>query len=158
MKESVYVESSVISYHAAKDSTHPLAAVRQQKTRQWWRIATGEFDLYTSELVRKEISRGDSVEAQKRITLLRDLTELVISSEANQLAKELVRAHAIPAQAMDDAEHIAIAAANGLRFLVSWNFRHIVNARKREDIELVILDRGLRPPVLCTPEQLMTED
>jgi hypothetical protein len=145
----------VISYQAARDSQHPLAAGRQQITRQWWRVAKRDFDLYSSELVRQEVSRGDTAEAQKRLKLLKDLTELVISSDANQLAKDLVKARALPTQAMDDADHIAIAATTGMKFLVSWNFRHILNSLKRNDIESVILARGFHPLVLCTPEQLL---
>jgi len=153
MKDSVYVESSVISYHAAKDSAHPLAAGRQQKTRQWWERAVRELTMYSSDLVREEVARGDSAEVERRVALLTDVPELATSAEAEELASRLLVAHAIPREAADDALHIAIAATNGLQFLVSWNFKHILNATKQASINTVIRDYGYSPPTLCTPEQ-----
>ena len=33
----------------------------------------------------------------------------------------------------DDAAHIAIAAMSGVRFLLTWNFKHIANAEKADE-------------------------
>ena len=58
---------------------------------------------------------------------------------------------------MRDAAHIAIAAANGVEYLVTWNFRHIANAVTRPRIESVCRQAGFESPVICTPEELMED-
>ena len=60
----------------------------------------------------------------------------------------------MPLRAARDAAHVAIAAAHGVEFLATWNFRHIANATARRRIEAVCRDSGFEPPVLCTPEEL----
>jgi hypothetical protein len=47
------------------------------------------------------------------------------------LAKELIQAGALPAKAADDALHIAVAAMNGIPYLLTWNCRHLANATMR---------------------------
>ncbi|NNJ85096.1 MAG: hypothetical protein HKP13_09215 [Gammaproteobacteria bacterium] len=50
--------------------------------------------------------------------------------------------------------HIGIAAANGIDFLLTWNFRHINNASTKAAIRHVIEGLGYQCPELCSPEEL----
>jgi len=61
----------------------------------------------------------------------------------------------VPGQAAADAAHIAIAAINGVDYLVTWNFRHIANAAARARIEYACREAGYDPPAICTPNELM---
>ena len=74
---------------------------------------------------------------------------------AEELARRLVDLGAVPREAAADAAHIAIAAANGVDYLVTWNFRHIANAAMRVRIEGACREAGYGPPVICTPNELM---
>ena len=58
---------------------------------------------------------------------------------------------------VSDLVHVAIAAANGVEYLVTWNFRHIANAVARPLIESCCRQAGFAPPTICTPEELMEE-
>ena len=53
---------------------------------------------------------------------------------------------------------IAIAATQGMDYLVTWNFKHINNASTRTMVVNVVSNSGLVCPVLCSPEELMGED
>jgi hypothetical protein len=53
--------------------------------------------------------------------------------------------------------HIAIAAAHGVEYLLTWNCTHIANAQMRPDIERLCREEGFEPPILCTPEELLGE-
>jgi len=57
--------------------------------------------------------------------------------------------------AANDAAHIAIAAVNQVDYLVTGNFRHIANATMRARIEDACRRAGRRPPVICSPNQIM---
>ena len=75
--------------------------------------------------------------------------------DAIALGRVLVTAHAFPVGAATDAAHAAIAAVNGVDYLVTWNMRHLGNPVAAARIEQVCRDAGHEPPVICTPSQLM---
>ncbi|MBM3212501.1 type II toxin-antitoxin system VapC family toxin [Candidatus Poribacteria bacterium] len=50
---------------------------------------------------------------------------------------------------------LALASSNGIDFLVSWNFTHILNATIRSDIQNINLSYGINTPIIYTPEELM---
>lgn len=62
---------------------------------------------------------------------------------------------AVPEKAPEDAAHIAIATVHGMDFVLTWNCKHIANARLQKAIEVVCLDLGYDLPVICTPEELI---
>jgi hypothetical protein len=77
------------------------------------------------------------------------------TAAVEDLAAALVARKALPASQPRDAFHIAIAAVNGVRYLVTWNFKHIANPTLQSKIASVCRDHGFEPPVICTPEQLL---
>ena len=89
---------------------------------------------------------------------LEGLTLVEAVPNAARLAQRLIDDAAIPRQAADDAAHIAIAVANGIEFLVTWNFRHIANAAMRTQIEQACRRAGYEPPIICTPNELMENE
>ncbi len=61
----------------------------------------------------------------------------------------------IPKGAEIDAFHIAVAAVNGMDYLLTWNCKHIANAAMRPKIEEICRNHGFEPPTICTPQELM---
>jgi hypothetical protein len=61
----------------------------------------------------------------------------------------------VPKTEPRDAAHIALAAVHGIDFLVTWNFKHILNPHTQHLIDAIIRDAGFIPPTICTPEQLL---
>lgn len=95
--------------------------------------------------------------AQRQLDALEDILLLALNEEALHLAGELVNRGAIPQRAKEDALHIALATVHGMDFLLTWNCRHIANAKMRARIMAVLLSLGYEAPVICTPEELMGE-
>jgi hypothetical protein len=150
------VETTIISYLAARRSRNLVVRAHQKLTRRWWRRRAA-FDLFASPLVVEEAGRGDAAARLRRRRLLRDLPLLEITEETRTVGRQLLVSGALPAQAEGDALHIGVAAVNGIEYLVTWNCRHIANAWMRSQIEEIIRDLGYEPPVLCTPEELLEE-
>jgi len=71
------------------------------------------------------------------------------------LANMLIARHAVPASEPRDAAHIALAAVNGIDFLATWNFKHILNPETQHLIDAICRDAGQEPATICTPEQLL---
>ena len=74
-----------------------------------------------------------------------------------RLAEDLVSDVPLPPRAATDAFHVATAAVHRIDFLLTWNCTHLANAALRVRIEEVCRARGVRPPTICTPEELMPE-
>lgn len=157
MKPRVYVETTIVSYLTAWSSRDIVIAAHQQLTREWWQTQRDRFELLTSEVVLREASEGDPEAARERMAVLAPFAVLSINDPAIELADTLLREHAVPETVPADALHIAIAVANGLDYLLTWNCRHLVNAAMRDGIEKVCVDAGHQPIVICTPEELWEE-
>ena len=156
-RASVYLETSVVSYATSRPSTDLVIAARQQITRDWFAARSKSYDLFVSQLVVAEASRGDEVAAGDRVALLGSLPRLAITEAAGELAAALVGSQAVPAQAAEDALHIALAAVHGVEYLLTWNCKHIANATMRQAIERSCRAAGYEPPVICTPEELIDD-
>jgi len=155
MKPTVYVETTVIGYLTSRLRGNSIVAGHQHTTRDWWQTAADRFELVASELVVQECSSGDRTAVEERMEALAEITLLRTTPDAEQLAEALVAGHAVPESYPEDALHIALAVVNGVQYLVSWNFRHIVNAVVRSTIERICREAGYEPPTICTPEELM---
>jgi hypothetical protein len=54
--------------------------------------------------------------------------------------------------------HVAIAAVNGVDYLVTWNLRHLANVAPRRRIEEACRLSGYATPLICTLDQLMESE
>jgi hypothetical protein len=154
MKPKVYLETTVLSYLVAAPTKDIVQAAHQQITRNWW-AGRDRFDLFVSRAVVAEAGRGDAKAAARRLQALRGIPRLAGGRRGVGLAEVLLRSGALPPKAEIDAVHVAIAAVNGIDYLLTWNLRHLANAVMRGKIEEAVREAGLVPPIICTPEELL---
>jgi hypothetical protein len=103
----------------------------------------------------EEASRGDKRAARLRRDNISSFPVLEITTEVRDLAELYFKKTPLPDKARGDAYHLAVATCQGVDFLVSWNFTHILNARVRAIIQNFNTIRGIETPIICTPEELM---
>jgi len=154
MKPSVYIETSVISYLAARPSRDIVVAGRQAETHDWWMKQRHRFELLASVVVLDEARRGDSDQSARRLNFLEEVLCVSVSAKAAGLAEELIQEGGVPRGCEEDSLHIAIAATQGTDFLLTWNFRHINNAEQKQRISTIVDTCGYRCPLICTPDSL----
>ena len=155
MSQSVYLETTVPSYLAARRSPDLVMAARQEITREWWDIRRKDFDLFVSQVVVDEMTAGDPDAIARRLEILDGIPLVDPQADTDQLVESLIHDLALPARAAADAVHIALAVVNGIDFLLTWNCTHIANAVNRPIIELACNTLGYEAPVICTPEELL---
>lgn len=155
MKPKVYIETTIISYLAARPSRDLIVAGHQQITHEWWQNARPSFTVVSSQLVAREAGAGDSEAAAARLAFLGGLTLLEISEEALALTQHLLQSKAIPQEFPEDALHVAVAVVNGIEYLLTWNYKHLANAGMRSKIEATCRELGYEAVTICTPEELM---
>ena len=131
MNKSVYIESSVISYLTARRSRDLVIAGHQAVTAEWLDEHRLRYDVYVLPLAVEEISAGDASAAEGHLRAIADIPSVAITAEAESFAFALLASNAVPANSVRDALHIAIAATQGIDYLITWNFGHINNARTR---------------------------
>jgi hypothetical protein len=156
-KPKVYVETTDISYLTAWPSAEVVTAAHQQITKEWWQTQRDEFDLFVSELVVREAQVGDSEAARLRLDLIAQLNLLALNDAATELAESISSELHLPDRASADALHIALSVVHGMDYLITWNCRHIANARHRQRIADICDALGYVSPVICTPEELKEE-
>lgn len=153
--ETVYLETTFISYLVARPSRDVIVAGHQQTTQDWWANRRSEFECVISQVVIDEASAGDSAEAQKRLEIIAGLSELEITADAEALAEAIMNSGVLPPHGARDAAHIAVAAAHAVDYLLTWNCKHLANVQIWRRIALVCEKAGHRMPIICTPEELM---
>ncbi len=153
--DTVYIETTVIGNIAGRIHPNPRIASRQNVTREWWKTAASKYRLLASAMVASECGDGDASAAAERMQVLDGIELLASSEDVDDLAQALIDNHAIPASETRDAFHVSIAAVNGVEYIATWNFKHILNPALQGKIALVCRECGYEPPVICTPEQLL---
>ncbi len=115
------------------------------------------FDFFISEVVQDEISKAPEPIKTKLIQLINQLAPILLQpdSEIISLADFYVERLIIPTKFRNDASHIAYATFYDLEYLASYNFRHIVRVKTRDEIKTANILKGYRSPIIASPEELI---
>ncbi|MCI5065760.1 type II toxin-antitoxin system VapC family toxin [bacterium] len=152
---SVYLETSFISYATNRLSNDFLVSAHQRLSRRWWEQRREHFRFFVSEVVVAEIIRGDESAVRSRVEFLGGIESIILDDASSVLAKSFLDRSTLPKKAAQDALHVAVAAVNGIDYLLSWNCKHIVNLEVYSGIQSIIEESGYRAPKVCTPYELM---
>jgi hypothetical protein len=155
--ETVYLETTFISYLVALPSRDLIVAAHQQITNDWWTNQKKKYECYISEIVIDESSAGDEKAVQKRLKIIDGLKLLELTKEVDELTKAILKSGVIPPKAVRDAAHIAVATVHEVDYLLTWNCTHIANAHISKRIEKICVLSGFQMPTICTPENLMED-
>jgi hypothetical protein len=145
---SLYLDSSVIGGY--------FDAEFMVDTRALWRLHNeGLYHFVSSQLVLQEVSA-----APERVRRLMHDTysfEQILdrSPEAETLARAYLAQRVVPLDYEDDARHVAICTVARIDYLVSWNFRHLVNVRREAGFNAVNVLQGYPPVRIVAPTFLI---
>jgi len=156
--DTVYVETSIVSYLRQKPSSQVVTAARQLLTHEWWNDERARYQLVVSQFVIDEASAGDATLAAQRLELLEGIPLLPLDSAIADIADEIMSRAILPESARTDALHIAMVGHHRIQYLLTWNCRHIANARILPRIHAVFNDLSIPIPVICTPEEMVGND
>jgi predicted nucleic acid-binding protein len=149
MKLRLYLDTSVISAYV--DDRMPE---RQLATVEFWNRLP-DFDVSVSELTVTEVRATRDLAPQRRMDeLIASFEVLPVGDEARALAREYVRRGVFSPATLDDALHVAVAVESRRDLLVSWNFRHLVNRRRRALVNEVSISLGYPTIEIIAPPEL----
>lgn len=153
----LYLESSIVSYLRQRTSGQVVVAARQVLTRKWWEEERANYELVASQYVIDEVSDGEPALATERLELLHDIPLLELNAEIDAIAEEIMARAILPPKAQLDALHIACTSHHEIDYLLTWNCRHIANARILPRIHQVLADLNCFIPIICTPEEMVDD-
>jgi hypothetical protein len=114
--------------------------------------------LVASQYVIDEIADGDPQLAQERLGLLQEVPLLHLDAEIDAIAEEIMSRAILPLKAQLDALHIACASHHRIDYLLTWNCKHIANARILPRIQQTLSDMHCFIPMICTPEEMVDDE
>lgn len=155
--ETVYVETTIVSYLVANPSRDSILAAHQQLTRQWWQDQRARYECVTSSEVVREASLGAAEMSRRRLEALAGLTVLAVEDFARQRARELLGTGILPPAAAGDALHAVVASQHQVNILLTWNCRHLANPHVTGRLRTFMQRHGLVLPEICTPVEIMGE-
>ena len=128
---SIYLDSSVWNY-LFNDHVPDL----QEQTRVLFdRLRSDRLvHVYLSDVVLQELGNAPAQRGALLADVLREIkpSRLELDLESIALAQAYVNHGILATGHLADARHVAIATVAQLDGLVSWNYRHLVNRRRRE--------------------------
>lgn len=147
--QSIYLDTSAVgAYYDDRDER------RRDLTREFWRRLP-DFSPNISTLVLDELAAVGSIALRNRLLrLVSAFKVLPVTAEAQTLARQYVESDIVVETFYADALHLAVASAHGMDYLVSWNFRHLVNIRTRKLVASVNVNNGFRQLEIIAPPEL----
>ena len=154
-KSKIYLETTLFNYYFDTDRDAHADTVRLFKA-----IAAGKYEAFTSEAVLDELKEAPD---EKRVAMVALVEEysieiLLFNEEAETLANAYATEGIIPLKYKTDGIHIAVATINNLDFIVSLNFRHIVNEKTARMTHVVNIRQGYRPVKIVSPMEMMKNE
>ena len=151
-KLKLYLDTSVVSHLDAADTPEKMA----DTLALWEELKAGKYDVVVSDVVLEEIGRCGEPKRTFMDTRLAEVKPFVAkkSSEATELAGEYVKRQVLPQKSFDDGMHIALSVINHCDYLVSWNFRHLVNVHTLTGVKIVNAINNYQEILIVSPNML----
>jgi len=149
MKPRLYLDTSVFGGYFEDEFaefTKPL----------FERIMAEEYILLYSKITEEEILTAPKKVRDLILSLPKKITELVpVNSETTELALCYLEEKVVGKTSLADCIHIAAATVSHADFLVSWNFKHIVNVNRIRGYNSVNIKQGYKELEIRSPREFM---
>jgi predicted nucleic acid-binding protein len=151
-KQRIYIDTSVIG--GCFDSMFA-----EWSNKLFDEFIAGEKIAVISPTTTDEINNAPSNVQDKLNQIPAEFIEILIyNNEINDLANEYIQNNAVPYKSFDDATHIAYATYYKTDYLVSWNFKHIVNVNRIKKYNSINLVQGYSIIDIRTPREVLNDE
>jgi len=147
MKQRIYIDTSVFGgYYDDEFSEHTIPLFD--------RFKNNEFTLLFSTVTQDELESAPEKVKELVLGLKAEWTEfLETTNEAVDLASEYIAEKVVGQSSFADCLHIALATINRADFLVSWNFKHIVNVQRISGYNSINIKNGYKQLDIRSPRE-----
>ncbi len=147
MKQRFYIDTSVYGgYFDEEFMEHTIPLFD--------RIYSGEYVVLYSTVTQEELENAPEKikDLVKKIKV--EQTEFIeTTDEAIDLASEYILEKVVGKTSFADCLHIALATINRADFLISWNFKHIVNIERIRGYNSINIKNGYKQLEIRSPRE-----
>ncbi len=147
MKQRIYVDTSVFGgYFDEEFAEHTVPLFE--------RLKNNEFTLLFSTVTQDELENAlEKIKNFVKSIKLINTEFLDTSNEAVELAMEYISEKVVGQTSFADCLHIALATISRADFLVSWNFKHIVNVQRIRGYNSINIKNGYKQLEIRSPRE-----
>jgi len=150
VKQRLYIDTSVFGGHydvEFAEFTVPL----------FERLNDGEFTLLFSTVTQEELITAPQ-RVKELVTKIKvEHTEFLLTNEeAVDLAMEYIAEKVVGLTSYADCLHIALATINRADYLISWNFKHIVNVQRIRGYNAINIKNGYKQLEIRSPRDFVS--
>jgi predicted nucleic acid-binding protein len=147
MEQRYYIDTSVFGgYFDEEFASHTIPLFQRYKNN--------EFTLLFSTVTQDELINAPEQVKELVKSLKSEHTEfLEITDEAIDLATDYINEKVVGKTSFADCLHIAIATINRADFLISWNFKHIVNIERIRGYNSINIKKGYKQLEIRSPRE-----
>ena len=147
MKQRYYIDTSVFGgYFDEEFAEHTIPLFQSYNNNT--------FTLLFSTVTQDELKNAPQIVKEFVKSLNSMHTEfLEITNEAIDLATDYINEKVVGQTSFADCLHIAIATINHADFLISWNFKHIVNIQRIRGYNAVNIKKGYKQLEIRSPRE-----
>jgi predicted nucleic acid-binding protein len=147
VKQRIYIDTSVFGgYFDEEFAEHTIPLFE--------RFKNGEFKLLFSTVTQDELENAPEQVRELVKSLKVESTEFLDAvDDAVNLATEYINEGVVGQTSYADCLHIALATINRADFLVSWNFKHIVNVQRIRGYNSINIKNGYRQLEIRSPRE-----
>jgi predicted nucleic acid-binding protein len=147
MKQRIYLDTSVFGgYFDDEFAEHTIPLFD--------RLKNNEFTLLFSTVTQDELENAPNNVKELVKSIKTKFTEFLdTTDEAVELATEYISEKVVGQTSFADCLHIALATINRADFLISWNFRHIVNVQRIQGYNSINIKKGYRQLEIRSPRE-----
>ena len=128
----------------------------KEATQELWRqMEQGRFRFFTSFVTVDELTDAPERVREILTTTFAPGNILEITGEMEQLAAAYMSRAILTPKYSDDARHVAVCTVARIDYLVSWNFRHLVNVEREKGFNVVNLLQGYATLRIVNPLELI---
>ncbi|QQR99330.1 MAG: PIN domain-containing protein [Sphingobacteriales bacterium] len=148
-KQKLYIDTSVFGGFyddEFSEFTFPL----------FERLNNGEFTLLFSTVTQDELENAPKKVKELVTKIKTENTEFLdTTDEAVDLATEYITEKVVGQTSYADCLHIALATINKADYLISWNFKHIVNVQRIRGYNAINLKNGYKLLEIRSPRDFV---
>ena len=150
MKQRPYLDTSVFGGYYDEEFAEFTIPLLE-------RLQKGEFILLFSTVTQEELALApDNVKKLVENIKVENTEFIEANEESVELATQYILEKVVGQTSLPDCLHIALATINRADFLISWNFKHIVNVQRIRGYNAINIKNGYKQTEIRSPRDFMT--
>ena len=122
-------------------------------------VKNGEIICVYSDLCEYELENAPEKVKLNFLNLDKNHIEFVeITENINELAEEYIKEKVVGESSIEDCRHIACATINKVDYLISWNFKHIVNVFRIKGYNSINIKNGHIQLDIRSPKEILNNE